>query len=156
MQSIMDKVFNYDVLILPPAVKKTFVRLHNYYPTSHLKIITLDDLKADYFFGLGPKEEMFLFNKFNLSINDAHFIADAFYDFKLNPGSSMRLSKANAIKEALKKNGYLQANHYFASDLKAKNIIVIGYEPQNEELAFFIRKYNLMVDFVPFPRSKSN
>lgn len=147
MQSIIDKVFTYDVLILPPEVKKTFVRLHNYYPTSHLKILTLDDLKADFFFNFGPKEEMFLFSKFNLSINDAHYLADAFYDFKFSTFSSMRLKKTKAIKEEMLKNGYLVANHYFASDLKQKSIAVIGYDQANEELAFFINQYNLKVDF---------
>ena len=59
---------NYDFLITPRVYEKSFLALKNFYPTSKIQILSLNDLASELIYKIDPKAQMFLWDHANINL----------------------------------------------------------------------------------------
>ena len=116
------------LLIIPNNIKLKVLEYFNDSKTLlNVKIMSLDELKKEYYFDYKSNTELYLMDKYNLTKDIAFDILNALYYIEEKDYLGSKLKFLKDIKQDLIDNDFIVCDPYFSMFLKNKNIIVYGY-----------------------------
>lgn len=143
---------NYDFLITPRVYEKSFLALKNFYPTSKIQILSLNDLASELIYKIDPKAQMFLWDHANINLAMSQIYLSLLGRVPILKGASPQIRELQQIESLLKDHNLIQFNPYFVATYQNANVIVYGYHEDNLELNSYLQMLNAKVTYLSFPK----
>ena len=137
----------YDLLITPSNYRRMFLATKNTYPSSKLRIMSLEQLSDALIYKVSDDARRILWNELKLDLESADIYLNNLGKTKSLIGESIQINKLRETEDFLKKANLITYDHNFTNLYKGANVAVYGYSKGNVELNNYLEKINAKVTY---------